>query len=140
MDNLLFKSKQKVFNKMQEVLYITIGAAFGANLRSFLVYLSKDASSNLSFPIGILLANCLGCFLAGIYLHLNTTKPMPTYLGPMLSIGFFGALTTFSTFAVDSIKLLRVSLSSGCINIMANLSVCLILVLLGESICKKLCS
>jgi CrcB protein len=125
---------------MQEVLYIAIGAAFGANLRALTVHLSKDASLYLSFPIGILIANCLGCFLAGVYLHLSTTKSLPPYIGPMLSIGFFGALTTFSTFAIDSIKLFRVSLSSGCLNVLANLSICFILVLAGESLCKKFCS
>lgn len=125
---------------MQEVLYIAIGATFGANLRSLLVYLSKELSLQFSFPIGILLANCLGCFLAGAYLHLSSTKTIPAYLGPMLSIGFLGALTTFSTFAVDSIKLFRISLSSGCVNIFANLSICLILVLIGENLCKKLFS
>ncbi|MCO4782022.1 MAG: CrcB family protein [Candidatus Cloacimonetes bacterium] len=125
---------------MQEVLFIAFGASFGANLRALLVHLSKDISQYLSFPIGILIANCLGCLLAGAYLHLSGSKSLPAYMGPMISIGFFGALTTFSTFAIDSVKLFRVSFSSGMINILANLSLCLILVLAGESLCKKVFS
>ncbi|MCJ8346262.1 CrcB family protein, partial [bacterium] len=112
----------------------------GANLRILIVYLFKSISLSLSFPVGILIANCLGCLLAGALLHLQTSKNLPAYVAPLISVGFFGALTTFSTFAVDCIKLFRVSYSNGLMNIGANLSICLILVLVGESLCKKLYS
>ncbi|PCJ16847.1 MAG: fluoride efflux transporter CrcB [Candidatus Cloacimonadota bacterium] len=125
---------------MQEILHISIGASIGANLRNFIVHIFKAISLNYSFPIGILFANCLGCLLAGFFLHLNSTKAVPQFYTPLISIGFFGALTTFSTFAVDSIKLLRVSFSSGLLNIFSNLCICLLLIWVGEFLCKKIYS
>jgi fluoride exporter len=68
----------------------------------------------IRFPYGTLIVNLTGCFLIGICFALvdktNWLSP-PTRL--FLMTGFLGALTTFSTYAMETI----VSFQSGTISI-----------------------
>jgi fluoride exporter len=57
------------------------------------------------FPWGILLVNAGGAFVLALLLVLATELPPTTYLRPLLGTGFCGALTTFSSVAVDTDRL-----------------------------------
>ncbi len=61
-----------------------------------------------SFPTGTLAVNLLGCFLLGgitqYGLH-RLTLPPDWRVG--ISIGFLGAFTTFSTFSLETLRLLE---------------------------------
>lgn len=61
-----------------------------------------------SFPAGTLAINLLGCFLLGgitqYGLH-RLTLPPDWRVG--ISIGFLGAFTTFSTFSLETLRLLE---------------------------------
>ena len=50
--------------------------------------------------LGILVVNVLGCFLAGV-----ATQAVPAEIMPIVSTGFLGGFTTFSTAVVDSVTL-----------------------------------
>ena len=50
--------------------------------------------------LGILVVNVLGCFLAGV-----ATQAVPAEVMPIVSTGFLGGFTTFSTAVVDSVTL-----------------------------------
>ena len=61
-----------------------------------------------SFPVGTLAANCLGCFLFGLlWLAVEEGRLLSEETRWILTLGFLGAFTTFSTFAFDTGDLLR---------------------------------
>ena len=57
------------------------------------------------FPIGTLSANLLGCLLAGIIFQIIQTKSSD--LSQLFLIGFCGALTTFSSYALQGFQFLQ---------------------------------
>ncbi|AMX02543.1 fluoride efflux transporter CrcB [Microbulbifer thermotolerans] len=86
-------------------LAIAVGGALGAMLR----HLVTIGSFNLfggRFPYGTLIVNVIGSFLIGIAYVLIVERAL---LGQewrlMLTTGFFGALTTFSTFSLETVML-----------------------------------
>lgn len=59
-----------------------------------------------SFPWGTFVVNLTGCFMLGFLLALLTERfPEHATLRAALTTGFLGAYTTFSTFALDSVRL-----------------------------------
>ena len=83
---------------------IAIGATIGANLRHALgLWL---ANLPFGFPAGTLIANLLDCFLIGLcatWGKLREVFTLKTRL--LLFTGFFGSLTTFSTFGFEAFTL-----------------------------------
>ncbi len=68
----------------------------------------------IRFPYGTLIVNLTGCFLIGICFALvDKTDWLSPSTRLFLMTGFLGALTTFSTYAIETI----VSLQSGTISI-----------------------
>ncbi len=93
---------------------ISMGAIAGALGRHYLnMAISHWWGTN--FPWGILLINITGCWLIGLLHGLVTTRIIyiPTELYIMLTTGFLGAYTTFSTYGLDVIKLLEEKLIWG---------------------------
>ncbi len=72
-----------------------------------------------ALPLGTLVANVVGCGVAGALLGLLMARPgLDPTLRPLLIIGFLGGLTTFSTFALEVLEMLeagRPLLASGTI-------------------------
>lgn len=61
-----------------------------------------------SFPVGILVVNLLGCLLIGIALGLVEARDLFSHnIRLLVSAGFLGGFTTFSTFGADTFLLLR---------------------------------
>ena len=63
--------------------------------------------SGSMFPVGTLMVNLLGCFLMGgigQYSLMHISVPADWRIG--LTVGFFGAFTTFSTFSWETVHLL----------------------------------
>lgn len=91
---------------MLEALLIAIGGAAGA-LARWLVSTGVHAWLGRAFPWGTLAVNVLGSFAMGLLAVLLVER---FALGPEwragLLIGFLGAFTTFSTFALDTVELL----------------------------------
>ena len=92
---------------MVNFLLVALAGALGAVSRWGL---SRGLAQWLGtqFPYGTLLANLLGCFLLGLIMHigLNTDKIAPS-LRLAVTVGFLGALTTFSTFSYETVALLQ---------------------------------
>ncbi|QDS97254.1 fluoride efflux transporter FluC [Adhaeretor mobilis] len=87
------------------VLAIAIGGALGAVCRHG-VNVACKAWLGVNFAYGTLAVNVLGCFLLGLLIPLSGTTPSNARWSPAmhsaLTIGFLGALTTFSTFGFET--------------------------------------
>ena len=91
---------------MKNVLLVFLGGGLGSALR----YLISKTINTTQFPYGTFMVNCLGCLLIGLILGYalksNTLSQNYTLL---LTTGFCGGFTTFSSFAFEN----QVYLKSG---------------------------
>lgn len=92
---------------MTRFLLVALGAALGANAR-YIIGLWAAGRFGADFPYGTLIVNVLGSLLLGFVIVLTTER---LTLSPetrlLLTVGFLGSFTTFSSFAVESIALSR---------------------------------
>ena len=85
---------------------MTVGGATGALSRYWLSGWIDDAFEG-SFPFGTLAVNVLGSLLLGFAMQAMEAVPVSAEVRTMLTIGFLGAFTTFSTFSYETVTLLR---------------------------------
>jgi len=81
---------------------VFLGAAVGAPLRYLTDRLVQSRHDSL-FPWGTLAVNMAGCLVLGALAGAGTAVP-----GPVLALagtGFCGALTTYSTFSYETVRL-----------------------------------
>jgi CrcB protein len=86
-------------NLLFDVVLVAVGAAAGAVVRLLLGWWQTRAIPG-GFPWAIWVANVVGSLLAGCVAGMTST-----HLFLILGIGFCGALTTMSTFALDVVML-----------------------------------
>jgi CrcB protein len=106
---------------LSRYLFIAVGAALGANAR-YLVGTWAGDRFGAGFPYGTLIVNVIGSFLLGFLLTASTER---LQISPntrlLLAVGFLGSYTTFSSYAVESVTLIRDSgVWPGLINILGN--------------------
>ena len=90
---------------MHMLFAIAAGGALGALARHGLAGFVGKYSWQ-TFPIGILSANILGCLLMGTLIELLALKlQMSPAMRAFLVVGFLGAMTTFSSFALEAVLL-----------------------------------
>ena len=104
----------------QTLLAIGTGGFLGAVARAYAVHLSNKVIP-LEFPLGVLIVNILGSFIIGALFVIFTHYTVSDSLKAFLTTGFLGALTTYSTFAIESFLLLETSLVLGLTNMFLNL-------------------
>lgn len=92
---------------MEKFLWISIGAIAGANLRYWVGGWAVDRFG-VSFPYGTLLINISGSLILGVILGMVSSHyVIDPRLRLLLTIGFLGSFTTFSTFTYESVALLQ---------------------------------
>lgn len=85
---------------MVSVLLVAVGAAIGAPLR-YVVDRLVQARHGSVFPWGTLTVNVAGSALLGFFVGLPANPAVMAGLGA----GFCGALTTYSTFSYETLRL-----------------------------------
>jgi fluoride exporter len=88
-----------------KILYIAFGGAIGAVGRHLIA--SFFNSSKTGFPTGTFLVNLLGSLLIGLLMGFFAKANISDNIKLFLIIGILGGFTTFSSFAYESIDLLR---------------------------------
>ncbi len=91
---------------MIKVFWIALGGSLGALLRHGLSSLAHRLLPP-SFPWGTLAANLVGCFLIGALWVLATEYSFSQHARVFIFTGGIGSLTTFSTYGLESLMLLR---------------------------------
>jgi CrcB protein len=87
--------------------YVAIGSALGGMSRYLLGGWVQRLSGGV-FPMGTLLVNLSGSFLLGlIYRYALDSTAVSVEMRTLLTIGFCGGYTTFSTFSYETAKLLE---------------------------------
>jgi fluoride exporter len=84
------------------LVLIFVGAAIGAPLR-YLTDRAVQSRHDSLFPWGTFSVNLIGCLILGALTGAGTALPAPTLA--FAGTGFCGALTTYSTFSYETLRL-----------------------------------
>ena len=116
---------------MKHLVAIALGGSLGAVARYITAKNIQSLSGQL-FPLGTLFVNMMGSFLIGIAFSIFENIAVSRDLRSFLTIGFLGAFTTFSTYSLETIALLRDGeLKLGISNFLLNNLLCLMMVFIG---------
>lgn len=91
----------------KNLILVGIGGFVGSICR-YLVSVFAAAHISPVFPFGTMIANIVGCFVIGAVMSLSErTGLFSPDIRILLTTGFCGGFTTFSTFSYESLALLR---------------------------------
>ncbi len=113
---------------INHLLLVGAGGFLGSVLR-YQISLAFFHKIGNEFPLGTLLANLIGSFLIGVLLSGAIRSSHSWTL--LLVTGFCGGFTTFSTFAIENIKLIEngnwsISIVYLTISLVGGLGLCLL--------------
>ena len=120
------------------LLSVGIGGFIGAILRfSISNWIGKTTTT--AFPLGTLSVNLLGSFLIGfLFLYFQQSNLSPTQKALFIT-GLLGALTTFSTFSLETVLLMEKELYVRAFsNVFLNVVLSIFSTFLGMLFFKKL--
>ena len=100
-----FPESNAVAGSASEALLVGLGAIPGALLRLKVVNHFQPMVPKKHW--GTFIVNVVACFALGLVLALNETCAASTGIALLMGVGFFGSLSTFSTFAVELLNELR---------------------------------
>ena len=89
---------------MKTIIFIAIGGSIGAPLR-YLISKNINSISGGVFPYGTLSVNILGSLVIGFLFALFNNVVIDEQYKALLSIGFLGAFTTFSSYSLETVNL-----------------------------------
>lgn len=117
---------------MFNLLVIAVGGALGSICRFAVSKFVQDYSGS-GFSWGTTTVNVIGCFVIGLLWSLSNEKD---FLSPasrfFFMIGFLGAFTTFSTYALETINFYRENeLLFMAANILLNNLIGFIMIIMG---------
>ncbi|MBN3860389.1 fluoride efflux transporter CrcB [Neisseriaceae bacterium PsAf] len=112
------------------IIAISLGAVLGALLRWGIGLVAFPVLG--SSLIGTLSVNLIGCFFIGLAYVIFANADYPEVFKLFIIVGFLGSLTTFSTFSLEVVSLIRASnMSLAMLVIAANVIGSLMMTFLG---------
>jgi CrcB protein len=119
---------------MTGLVFVLLGAAVGAPAR-YLIDRSIQARHQTLVPWGTMAVNIIGCTVLGMLVGIDVDKDLPRYLVLGVGVGVCGTLTTFSTYAYESVRLFETGArTQAVLNIVVSLAAGLGAVTIGYSI------
>jgi CrcB protein len=120
---------------MMKLLLVMLGGSLGALCRYGIALLAAHWIGS-GFPWGTLLANLSGCFLIGTAFALADRSDLLSPMGRLFFMtGFLGSLTTFSTYALETVNASRDGTHTIAVaNILINNLGAVLCVLLGRGL------
>lgn len=93
---------------LKNILIVAVGGAVGSVARYLLSRLVQGTVLS-AFPLGTMAVNVAGCLLIGLVCGLSEGEgsPVTPDVKLLLTVGFCGGLTTFSTFMNESLSLVK---------------------------------
>lgn len=122
---------------LEKILLVALGGGIGAVTR----YLASDWADQRfgsEFPYGTLIVNLAGCFVIGLFMQLVTDRIIVNpYWRLLITVGFLGGLTTFSSFSYETITLINEgALLYAAYNILISVAAGLLATWLGIAIAR----
>ena len=117
---------------MRMILLLAVAGALGTLSRYGLGGLAQRITG-AGFPYGTLVINLLGCLVIGYTMQIAlNTDIIPETARVVVTIGFLGAFTTFSTFSCETVRFLQEGeWFSAMLNVGTNVGLGLAATLLG---------
>lgn len=124
---------------VKQLLAVAAGGAFGAVMRWLLAGAIQRAAAG-AFPWGTFAVNAIGSFLLGfLFVWLIERSSAGELARLALTVGLLGAFTTFSTYSLESIRLLQEgAFAMAAANIIGQVVVCLLLTWLGIQLARMI--
>jgi fluoride exporter len=124
---------------MAQMMAIAAGGAVGALLRWFLAG-SIQRLAGGAFPWGTFAVNAIGSFLIGFLFVFMVERSATSELWRLgVTVGLLGALTTFSTYSLESLRLLQSGAFAMALgNILGQVAICLSLTWLGVQLARTM--
>ena len=119
---------------MTKLLLIGLGGFLGAVSRYAVGGVVQNISKSIAFPYGTIAVNVVGCFLIGSLAYLAEVRSLfSANTRLFLFIGVLGAFTTFSTFANETLELMRDNnRGMALMNIVLHFLLCIAAVIVGR--------
>lgn len=120
-----------------KLLAVAVGGSIGATTR-YLISTWAAQKFGVDFPYGTLIVNVIGCFIIGAFMTATTERFIVNpYWRLIVTVGFVGGLTTFSSFSYESFKLLDDgSLALAMYNILSNFTLGFLATWLGIMVAR----
>ena len=119
-------------------LMVALGGALGAVAR-YAVY-NAASSSKASAQLATFVINATGALAIGVlYVVITQRGGLQPYGQQLLTVGFLGAFTTYSTYSLDALRLLEQGqVGTAILYLLGTLVVCLAATWLGVSLTRQM--
>jgi CrcB protein len=119
-------------------LMVALGGALGAVAR-YAVY-NAAASGKASAQLATFVINATGALAIGVlYVVITQRGGLQPYGQQLLTVGFLGAFTTYSTYSLDAVRLLEQGqVGTAILYLLGTLLVCLAATWLGVSLTRQM--
>ena len=123
---------------MMTYTMVAIGGALGALARYGIYNLALRLEQHAA--LATLAINAVGAFLIGIiYVLITERSALEPHMQGLLTVGFLGAFTTYSTYSLDALKLLQQGqLWAAFAYLIGTLLLCLLAVWLGTVLMRSI--